>query len=201
MVGDLNTVPAGSKLLSFVLEGDCNVNSFKCQFGVYRSKHEFLSEAMRLAHPFDASLPLPDALKRALHSTLRNGPAWVVAWREQVLRQWSAWASELELEEVKLKASLEPGVAGVLKPKRVLLLKRIAESISWPYMAFFDELCAGFNLVGNQAPSGVFSTELRPAELTVAELKQRVQFMKPALLGKVRASVCCEDALLLWDKP
>ena len=186
--------------MSFVLEGDCNVNSFKCQFGVYRSKHEFLSEAMRLAHPFDASLPLPDALKRALHSTLCNGPAWVVAWREQVLRQWSAWASELELEEVKLKASLEPGVAGVLKPKRVLLLKRIAESISWPDMAFFDELCAGFNLVGNQAPSGIFSTELRPAELTVAELKQRVQFMKPALLGKVRASECCEDALLLWDK-
>ena len=193
-------VPAGSKLLSFVKVGDEQDSSFRCFFGCYRTKEVFLREAMRLVHPFDKFLPLPDEVKRTLFATLCHGPAWIAARRAETLGKWTSWAADLLPKDLELRSSLEPGVRKVLKSKRLLLLQRIAEDIDWPDAGLFQQIQEGFELVGNQGPSGVFATELRPAQLTVSQLDDLVKFMKPALLGKVRSADLDDDAQLLWDK-
>ena len=61
-----------------------------------------------------------------------------------------------------MPANLEPVVGEVLKPKRALLLQRIAEDIKWPDVELFNQLREVFDLVGNQGPSVVFAADLRP---------------------------------------
>ena len=39
-------------------------------------------------------------------------------------------------------------VRAVLKGKRILLMKEMATSMKWPDMGLFDEMIAGFRLVG-----------------------------------------------------
>lgn len=87
----------------------------------------------------------------------------------------------------------------VLKDKRVLLLKRIAADIGWVDMQFFDELCDGFTLTGLQSPSGIFPLEPRPMEFSAEELNDAMRFLRPALLGKVKAASLDDDSKALWD--
>ena len=93
----------------------------------------------------------------------------------------------------------EQGVRSVLKGKRLLLLQRIAEDINWPDKTLFDELKQGFEVVGCQPPSSVFGTELRPALSSVDQFKQSMKFMRPALIGKVKAAKEAGHHGALWD--
>ena len=119
--------------------------------------------------------------------------------RNEKLNKWLTWAAEMTLQEEKLKATMEPGVREVLKDKRVLLLKRIAADIGWVDMQFFDELCDGFTLTGLQSPSGIFPLEPRQMEFSAEELNDAMRFLRPALLGKVKAASLDDDSKALWD--
>ena len=110
-----------------------------------------------------------------------------------------ARGSSLPLPEKELKATLDPGVAAVLAPKRVLLMKRIAAELKWPDFDLFDQMLQGFDLVGVRGPSGVFRTDVRPAAQSASELEERLPWLKEMLLTKVRASGLNDDSRTLWD--
>ncbi len=136
-------------------------------------------------HPFDVYHAVPDHLLRVLFDVITLGPATIMQRRNTLLSMWRKWASEMNLQESQLKASMEAGVREVL----VLLLKRIASDIGWVDTKFCDELCEGFRLTGLQDLSGVFPLEARFA----------MRFLRLALLGKVRSSSVNEDASILWE--
>ena len=85
----------------------------------------------------------------------------MVQRRASLLKVWTGWASELEVDERLLKDSLDPQVAKVLQGKRLLLLERIAKSIGWTDTGVFAELRQGFDLIGHHKHSGVFAYEPR----------------------------------------
>ena len=71
-------------------------------------------------------------LLRVVFEILSLGPAEIANRRTAKLKQWISLAKSLELEEAKLKESMEPGVAAILRPKRILLWRSVAEQMEWP---------------------------------------------------------------------
>ena len=161
---------------------------FNCTFGIYRTPLSRIQEAKKVEHPFDVFHAVPDHLLRVLFDIVTLGPVAIMKMRNERLNKWLTWAAELNVQEGELKLTMEAGVREILKDKRVLLLKRIAMDIGWVDMKFFDEMCEGFKLTGLQDPSGIFPLEPRPMEFSPAELDDAMRFLRPALLGKVKAS-------------
>jgi len=98
-----------------------------------------------------------------------------------------------------MKLSMERGVEATLRPKRICLLKKIACETGWPYTCLFEEMVEGFNIAGLQEPPGVFNLEPRPFTFSPESLDDAAKFLRPALLGKTRASNVDEDAKRLWE--
>ena len=202
-------LPVGAKLLTPIANlgktkkaiGDENVGNQVCQhtFGVFRDPVEFVHESKLVSHPFDMFHALPDSMLKVLFRNLTMQIGDIALRRARTLREWSAFAKDNANLERQLHASMEPGIAAVLKGKRILLMKHIAKQISWPDMSVFDEMVEGFGLVGSQPASGLFATEFRPASISKEELKSCAKFVRPALLGKVRSSEVSDDLRKLYD--
>ena len=129
---------------------------------------------------------------------LTRSAADIALGRARKLLTWTSWAKELAESEIALRKSMEPGVCDVVRGKKILLMKRIAEDINWTDMSVFDEFCKGFKNVGNQPPSGIFALELRPASFSVEEFDGCAKFIRPALLGKVKSATVDQDLVELF---
>ena len=194
-------VPQFSKLISFEKFGDKEdgKHKFLCKFGIYRTPVAWLRDSCKLVHPFDQYHSLPDAMLEVIFLLLTSSPDAIVNRRAGCLRRWLSWAAEMDDSEKVHKSGLEEGVRVILQPKRLLLLKRIAQDMQWPDMELFAEIDSGFELVGLQEPSGVFDLEPRPQQISEEELWSSAKFVRPALLGKVRHSDVDRDQKELWD--
>ena len=131
---------------------------------------------------------------------VEKGPVWVSDRRTAKLREWIRLAVELQSEDDRWFANVDPGVAAVLKGKRVVLLRNLAASIGWVDDRLFDELAKGFDLVGDHLHTGVFQREVRPRSLSIEEFFRNCKYLRPALLGKVKGNVLDDVARELWDK-
>ena len=168
-------------------------------FGIYRTDHEFMSQALHLDHPFDLCVAVPDFMLKALAFTWKEGPVGVMRHRIGLLQKWTAWKKELMGAEKALHESMEPGVAAVMKGKSILLLEKIAASFSWPDEEVFKHLKEGFPLVGESSPSGIFDVDRKPASLTRSELFQHAKYLKPTLWAKVVNSKLDDAACHVWN--
>jgi hypothetical protein len=196
-------LPAHAKMLSLeVLSGEFGEDSSKqirYKFGIFRGPKQWIDDAIQLKHPFDLYHAVPDELLRVVFEILSLGPAEIANRRTAKLKQWISLAKSLELEEAKLKKGMEPGVAAILRPKRILLWKSVAEQMEWPDHQLFKEIAEGFKIAGLQEPSGVFDLEPRPPSFSPESLDDAIKFLRPAILGKVKSASVDEDAQKLWD--
>eukprot|EP00435_Cladocopium_sp_Y103_P058672 s441_g20.t1 len=94
---------------------------------------------------------------------------------------------------------MDSGCARVLKGKHLALLERLATDIGWPDTTVHSEMRDGFKLIGMQPPSGVFAADIKPRTLSEADLTKQLQFLKPALWGKVQAAQQTDFEQELWD--
>ena len=188
-------VPSGSKLLRSEKKGDMVL----CIFGIFHSCEKFVQVAKSLWHPFDLAAHMPDHLLRCLFEHLTRSPMDIVKMRIQKLTLWTTWARDLAKDEATYKSTLDPRVGAVLGSKRLLLMQKVAEDIGWPDRDLFKELAMGFRLVGNATKSNIFQQGLKAASLSEEQLMRDAKFLKPALLGKIRASGGGEHAKELYD--
>ena len=131
-------------------------------FGIFRRPAEFLQDAIPLEHPFDSCRAVPDGLLDVLFFTLPKGPVAVMRRRLETLKRWKGYIGELEVSERELHEALEPGIRHVLRGKRLLLLRRIAEELGWPDTDLREDIRRGFPLVGAAPVTGVFELNPRP---------------------------------------
>ena len=65
-------------------------------------------------------------------------------------------------------------------------MKELAlQSIHWPDMSVFDEMAAGFKLVGTVAKTGIFKPHVTVANMSENDLDKKVKFLRPMILGKL----------------
>ena len=204
----VGSIPAGSRLLRVTSKqgvvaakksDTADDKPLSVTFGIYRTDHEFMAQALHLDHPFDLCVAVPDFMLKALAFTLKEGPVGVMRHRIGLLQKWTSWRKELMGAEKALHESMEPGVAAVMKGKNILLLERIAASFSWPDEEVFKHLKEGFPLVGESSPSGIFDVDRKPASLTRSELFQHAKYLKPTLWAKVANSKLDDAACHIWN--
>ena len=203
----LGPAPKGSRLLRFNYKGGSvkpkhagsQEAPISATFGVYRQPQEFLQQCLGQSHPFDLCEGVPDSLLRVMGKTLLSGPVQVMRERLLLLKKWGEMKTKLAGAEADLHASLEPGVAKILRGKSLLLLEQIARDLGWPDVSLHQELREGFRITGMSRPSGVFDLSFKPPDLSEAELVAKTKFMKPAIWARIRSEVPSQHAQALWD--
>ena len=184
LVRPCRQVPEGSRLLRTEKKGV----KLLCVFGIFHSCERFVQLSRCLWHPFDTAAHMPDHLLRCLYEHLTKSPVELVKLRIQRLKLWTSWATLLAAEETRHKCKMNAKVKSVLGPKRLLLMEKVAKSIGWPDTALFSELAEGFRLVGNATKSNVFQPGIKAASMSETQLMKDAKFLKPALLGKIKAN-------------
>ena len=188
-------VPVGSKRLDVQPEESemGGVRRLKVTFGVYFSPEEFVLNVQQLRHPFDVPLPLDDANMAAIAFILKNGLAAVAKHRADVLKHYVDRAKELQHDEAALQKGLDSLLQPVLRSKKLLLFRDDATLV--------DEMCDGFRLVGDLNPSGQFKQQLKPAAISVDQLRQTAVWAQKAVVSSCRKVL--EDneiAVSVWEE-
>ena len=94
-------------------------------------------------------------------------------------------ATDLADEEKKLKASLSPRMAEVLKDKRLCLLELLIRHSGHEDLTLVKGLKRGFDLTGALSRSGVFSQKFRPASMTCEGLRKTWSHCPPRLCAEL----------------
>ena len=148
------------------------------EFGVYRSPEEFLRLAATLQHPLDSPQLVESSNLRAILA-IRDWPAAdVVAFRAKALKHYMQVAVDLMVEEKSLRQSMDPQVNEVLAGKRLCLFKQMCNDAGVGDQTLFKELTEGFRLTGRMCESGQFPRKLRPAAITVKQLRDSAVWAK-----------------------
>jgi hypothetical protein len=90
--------------------------------------------------------------------------------------------------EAQLKADMNPNVAKIMAPKRILLMRSIATDMHWPDLALFDALAEGFKIAGPVTESGIFKQGITLAEMSPQQLRSKTKFLKPMIIGRAKLS-------------
>jgi hypothetical protein len=148
------------------------------EFGVYRSPEEFLRLAATLQHPLDSPQLVESSNLRAILA-IRDWPAAdVVAFRAKALKHYMQVAVDLMVEEKSLRQSMDPQVNEVLAGKRLCLFKQMCNDAGVGDQTLFKELTEGFRLTGRICEAGQFPRKLRPAAITVKQLRDSAVWAK-----------------------
>ena len=86
-------------------------------FGVWRTPEQSVQAAVKICHPIDMQIPLPDLLLKAIAMVLELGPQKVVSSRAAHCRRILDRSKALCKAEMELHSKLDPQVAAVLKGK------------------------------------------------------------------------------------
>jgi hypothetical protein len=171
-------LPVGAKLVRFqhIHERGCPDALKTAVYGVFRTPQEFLNEALGLRHPFNLPVSGDGDNIETIAKVLQLGKLGTMKFRLQQVQKYRALASELEGEEKLLHDNMHPDLQSVMRQKRILLFKRMMEDAGVVDAQLCEELTNGFRLVGQLESSGQFRPRLKPAELSVEELRRSAKW-------------------------
>ena len=159
---------------------------------------EFVAKARLAGHPRHLCLGVPPALRKAILACSKQPATKVIETRAAQSRRWLQRAQELQLAEDDFKAKLPEHIRSSLRNKRILLFKEMLEASHYADKAVADDLAQGFDLVGHlDLPAG-WSTDFRPAFLSLKDLSQLTQETNHQVIKEVEdSSQFLEE---LWQK-
>jgi hypothetical protein len=169
--------------------------------GIYRTPTEYIDEARSKLHPIDYVNSLDENLLQTISFALSQSPVELSRHRLKQLNYAISKAKELEPEEEKLHAELEPFVASILRGKRLLLFKHLLELSGYPDCELlFKDIKDGFDVVGCTSTSGCLRRQIRPATTSTADLQRSAVWNRRALMAKCKDTGNAEQDLLLWNE-
>ena len=140
-------------------------------WGVPVTPQEFVATACQKRHPKNFVNLLPPVLEEAIHRNTHNSLGDLVELRAQWFKKWVSNAKALEAQEVEMKAGLTDHLSCILAPKRILLWAEMLKEANYPDMGVVNELIYGTELVGSVPASGIFEAKVKPAEMSVEQLR------------------------------
>ncbi|CAL1143121.1 unnamed protein product [Cladocopium goreaui] len=184
-------IPIHSKLISsrYVSEvGDEGEKrtSTVSTFGVFRSPFEFLHRALTLEHPLDNPHNVDQCNLKAILFIRDHSASEVVQFRAKQLKKYMSRAAQLGAEELQFKKTLDVDVRRVLDGKRLLLFKEMAADANVGDETLFQELTEGFRLTGEMPQSKQFPAKLKPAMISVQQLRESSVWAKKMIHSSCR---------------
>ena len=161
---------------------------FDWVLGVRWSPEQFLKQACMVKHPFDSFSGLPSVVQSACDDLAKMSMADMVNLRCSKLGSWLKLAAQLKDDEAALKSSMGEGRRGILKSKRLLLMKHIIQQEGYDDVSLADDMINGFSLVGEVPRSNVLPHKTSPACLSTSDLKSNANRANKALRYMTRSS-------------
>ena len=176
----MNEIPKESQLLRFTpISGQSGAqegeqvfeDSGEQAWGVPHTPQEFVSVACKRGHPKNFENLLPPVLKDAVLFNSHKHLSELVELRAKWFKKWVQRAKELEDNEKQIKSAMPKHLSRILAPKRILLWSEMLKEAGYPDPGVVDELINGTELVGTVPASGIFETKFKPADMSVAQLR------------------------------
>ena len=155
---------------------------------VPRDPIEFMKEAQKVGHPRGHLVRTSRDIEEAIRANLEWDEHKLFAHRAKVFKSWLKKATELRLEEAKLRAELPEHLRQILAKKKLLLWKHILVSLDYGDAKIIDEIISGFSLTGWASESGVFDKNVRAASMTVEQLKGVALGLNASVVGSLKQS-------------
>ncbi|CAE7310483.1 unnamed protein product [Symbiodinium sp. KB8] len=164
-------------------------------FGVRWTPQEFLQQAKSVEHPMNPEQALSDLLKDVIFANLTTPPVELAKSRIQAVVTIRQMAADLESKEHAFKEKLDPLVAKILKPKRILLWKSLLLAANYDDMEIVDLVSKGIPLTGSHGAVPALPEKLVPATDSVESLLAASELRRKALTssGKVTSDKEQED--------
>ena len=105
---------------------------------------------------------MPDHVLDAMYQVITKGTEAIHEERSRRLKWMKQKARELESREQELHARMEPKVAEVLAPKKLLLLAEMIKIVGYGDKTLVDDICKGMNITGEGKDTGCFAPECKP---------------------------------------
>ena len=170
------------------------------EIGVPHSVVDFNEKACKLWHPFDLAYGVSDDNKQALFELLTLGPREIQRRRDMTLRYYMRRAAALAQEERTLKSGMTEAKRNVMKGKRVRLLLEMCRDAGVYDEGLETTLCSGVDLVGTCPDAAEFSSQLRPAQLSVEQVKLASRLVRASAMSKRSMAEFSETDVQVWEK-
>ena len=198
-------VPVHSKLISSrteLVKGENGDEEIQIsEFGVYNTLEEFVDIAAHLQHPLDSPQLVDASNLRSMLAIRDWSEAEVAMFRVKSLRHYSQLALDLREDEKVLRSGMDPQVNEVLRGKRLLLFKHMCLDAGVNDEMLFEELTAGFRLTGPINASGQFPRKIKPAAITVEQLRESAVWARKMIFSSCkRVSSDPEIALAVFQE-
>ena len=164
-------------------------------FGVRWTPQEFLQQAKGVEHPMNPEQALSDLLKDVIFANLTTPPVELAKSRIQAVVTVRQMAADLESKEQAFKEKMDPLVAKILKPKRILLWKSLLLAANYDDMEIVDLVAKGIPLTGSHGSVPALPEKLVPATDSMESLLAASELRRKALTssGKVTSDKEQED--------
>jgi len=146
----------------------------KASLGIPMTPLEAVRRSRQVVHPFDVATQVSRAVEECMEVVATRGFDFLHNQRTKTLRWVKERARRLDPEEHKLKKSMHPGIASILKDEKLLLFKELLDYIGHPDQKLVDDIIQGMRITGNADQTGVFPVDFRPAQLEERHMMPRV---------------------------
>ena len=207
-VGSLVTIPGFAmqakilRLISGVSVGSSNqgLQLFAYAVGIFRSPAEFLEEAKILKHPVDMDSSVPDVLKRNAFWILTTSAVEISKFRLQRLQTLREIVDSTKEADRGVFETMSGEMQNVLIGKRLSALRLLLQHCGYPDVQVIDDIIKGLALTGTLPSSGVYPEKLRPATITVEQLRNGARWTRRGLLERVLSSGDPELDETIWKE-
>ena len=124
--------------------------------GIPREHLDSCRRAIEVGHPRSVAMHLSGVVKEALSYKFESEPHQVAKLRTQFFLKWTKRAKELASDELAFQAKAPEHLRGLLKGKRLLLLKEILNELQYRDTSLVDDILNGFPITG-WLPKSMFS--------------------------------------------
>ena len=169
-------------------------------YGVYRDHKEFLDAALTAQHPMDTACHVPEVLARNIARVLNDGLKLTNARRKLEVLKIKKLAAQLQPDEERLHASMDPEMAQLMKGKNLLLWRELMKQTGVDDPTLFDECVSGFRLVGQAQASPQFPHGFVPMQQTPEELQRKAIWLRKSNVAKCRSTGRCDLDELVWKQ-
>ena len=136
-----------------VCEYQTDVPCDQVVFGIPWEPVQFVQKIAKAGHPRNIVSGLSDVLIQAADDAAKYSPNDLVLKRCSWLGKYVSLSKQLRQENEAILGSMTCEVREVMKCKKLALLRRMLQDEKYPDLAIVDNMCRGFDLVGDAPTS------------------------------------------------
>ena len=179
-------IPTNSKVISTHLCGETG-ESAEIRIGIPWEPAEFISQAHGMGHPKFFLKSIPGELQDAIEFSCNMSASSAGKYRTEVMRMWTMKAIELKEKEKELHDNMPVHVRDVLKGKKLEVFRAMLKHCNYGDANICDDICNGFDLMGQLPDSGVFQKRCTYPTLSKNQVRQVSRQTRQAIWHSSRA--------------